>query len=176
MFSNHNTSAADSWNLNLQLYFSRKVEAIFFIQLVRSNLLYSHACSPFGNDGVRSFLRQSLFYKSLAITHRWHSICQCSTRTHLLMSGCRCCTAREQGLPSLLKVEMGSYHSSLSSHLYNICTRTSLLFYPGVSYSLSPGSFSEGRPLWWAMKILTSQSAHWLWFLIALRFCSTCIL
>ena len=43
---------------------------------------------------------------------------------------------------SLLKVDMVPYHSSLSSHLlrYTICPATSLLFHPGFSYGLSPGS------------------------------------
>ena len=46
---------------------------------------------------------------------------------------------------SLFKADMVPYHSSLSSHLlwYTICTATSLLFCPGFSYCLSPGSFQR---------------------------------
>lgn len=46
---------------------------------------------------------------------------------------------------SLFKADMVPYHSSLSSHLlwYTICTATSLLFRPGFSYCLSPGSFQR---------------------------------
>lgn len=61
--------------------------------------LYYSAHAPVHWRTIESLVSNGkLFCIVRAITHRWHSICQRRLRSHLLPSGCRCCSAPWAGI------------------------------------------------------------------------------
>ena len=123
-----------------------------------------------------SLLTVSLFHKSLAITHRWHSICQCYARSHPLKSGCRCCTTPWAAIAcSPCSKQTWSLITARWAHIYydTPSAPQHLSYFVQVFLTVSPLAPFRGRIyVWWGVNFLTSQLACWGWVLFLLSFLS----